>query len=249
MSRKRLPRNAPCPCGSGKNYENCCHGKGFEWEVDDEGGVFKSVPMSEGMVEVLQQLRHAFVDEYGREPEPDDLLFPDVPHPEYLEAILVEGMKAAGMNPALIHAFEKTGLLVTEENRHLIPDKDLDDWHAAIEDYAAKHPERGRPPRFPMGTVALYGPDDRTTTKIVAEIILAEDAEPIVQRWVGTDVTTDPKVQREIQRFFTEHDVKSVSTSDGNVGCPHEAGEDFSPGEDCPFCPFWGGEQDSNPWF
>src|SRR3954452_14424981 len=77
MSRKRLPRNAPCPCGSGKTYKNCCNGKGFEWEVDNEGGVSKSVPMSEGMVEVLQQLRHAFVDEYGREPEPDDRLFPD----------------------------------------------------------------------------------------------------------------------------------------------------------------------------
>ena len=32
----------------------------------------------------------------------------------------------------------------------------------------------------------------------------------------------------------------------GNMGCPHEEGEDFPDGEDCPFCPFWAGKQGSN---
>ena len=30
------------------------------------------------------------------------------------------------------------------------------------------------------------------------------------------------------------------------MGCPHEEGEDFPLGEDCPFCPFWKGKQGSN---
>ncbi|MGZ3337755.1 MAG: SEC-C metal-binding domain-containing protein [Isosphaeraceae bacterium] len=30
MSKKRISRNAPCPCGSGKKYKNCCYGKGFD---------------------------------------------------------------------------------------------------------------------------------------------------------------------------------------------------------------------------
>ena len=30
------------------------------------------------------------------------------------------------------------------------------------------------------------------------------------------------------------------------MGCPHEEGEDFPEGEDCPFCPFWKGKQGSN---
>ena len=30
MPRKKLSRNAPCPCGSGKKYKHCCHGKDFE---------------------------------------------------------------------------------------------------------------------------------------------------------------------------------------------------------------------------
>ena len=47
MSKKRISRNAPCPCGSGKKYKNCCYGKGFEWVEDEDGTVGKSIPMTE----------------------------------------------------------------------------------------------------------------------------------------------------------------------------------------------------------
>jgi hypothetical protein len=47
-------------------------------------------------------------------------------------------------------------------------------------------------PQYPIGTVAMYGPDDRTTTKIAAGVILHDGAEPIMKRWVATDVTTNP---------------------------------------------------------
>ena len=94
-----------------------------------------------------------------------------------------------------------------------------------------------------MGTMAFYGPDDKTTTKIAAGVFKGPNSKAIIKRWVATDVTTNPKIQREIQEFFKEHGVTSVSMSDGNMGCPHEEGEDFPMGEDCPFCPFWAGKQ------
>jgi hypothetical protein len=140
MSRKKLSRNAPCPCGSGKKYKHCCYGQGFE----------------EGL---------------GRQAR--------------------------------------------------------------------------QPPKYPIGTVALYGPNEQTTTKIAAGVILHDGAEPIIKRWVATDVTTNPKVQQEMQDFFLQHGVKSVAMSEGNMGCPHEEGLDFPVGEDCPFCPFWKGKQGS----
>jgi hypothetical protein len=139
MPHKKLSRNAPCPCGSGKKYEACCWDKGFEWVEDEDGTVYKSMPMSPEMLEVLEQLRQTFIAKHGREPGPDDMLFPDMPHPEHLEAMMVEDMKAAGLASAFIYAFEKTGLLVTEENKHLFPEKDLAEWDAAIEEYEAKH--------------------------------------------------------------------------------------------------------------
>jgi SEC-C motif len=249
MSKKRISRNAPCPCGSGKKYKNCCYGKGFEWVEGEDGAVGRSVPITEELAEVLQQVRQAFIDKHGREPEPDELLLTDLPHLEHLEAMLAGEMEKAGLDPAYIHAFEKTGLLVSEENRHLIPEKDLDQWEAAVEEYRRKHSEQQKPMKYPFGTMAFYGPDDKTTTKIAAGVFTSENSDAVIKRWVATDVTTSPKIQREIKEFFEQHGVKSVAMSEGNMGCPHEEGEDFSFGEDCPFCPFWAGKQGSNQWF
>jgi hypothetical protein len=95
--------------------------------------------------------------------------------------------------------------------------------------------------KFPIGTVALYGPNDQITTKIVAGVIKREGADPILKRWVGTSIGENPRVQRQLQEFFQSHGVKSVVATEGNIGCPHEEGEDFPEGEDCPFCPFWKG--------
>ena len=120
-----------------------------------------------------------------------------------------------------------------------------------VEDYtywlweAQDREEVDEPPQFPIGTVAYYGPDDKITTKIVAGVIKEEGAEAIIKRWVATDVMTNPKVRKEIERFFKKYGVKKVGMSDGNMGCPHEEGEDFPAGGDCPFCPWWKGKQGS----
>jgi hypothetical protein len=88
--------------------------------------------------------------------------------------------------------------------------------------------ESGRQqPQYPIGTVAMYGPDDKTTTKIAAGVILHNGAEPILKRWVATDITTNPKVQQELKDFFLQHGVKSVTMSQGNMGCPHEEARIF----------------------
>jgi hypothetical protein len=142
VARKKLSRNAPCPCGRGKKYKHCCFRKRDEQDLDLGGG-----------------------------------------------------------SPL---------------------------------------------PPYPICTVAMYGPDDKTTTKIAASVIVHDGAEPIIQRWVVTNVTTNPKVQEELKDFFRQHGVKRVVMSEGNMGCPHEEGEDFPLGEDCPFCPFWKGKQGSN---
>jgi len=198
--------------------------------------------MTPEMDEAFRDQHRKFVAQHGREPGPDDRIFFDMPHSEQIEHQLVEAMKRAGINPALIHAFEQTGRIVTEENQHLLSKADLDEWQAAIEEYEIEH----RPPsEYPIGTVAQYGPDDRRMTKIAACVIVKPDAEPIVERWVATDVMTNPKVQEEIKEFFGRHGVKSVIGSGGNIGCAHEEGEDFPEGEDCPFCPFWQGKQGS----
>jgi SEC-C motif len=135
MARKKVSRNAPCPCGSGKKYKKCCWGKGFDWEEDEGGNLYQSTPISPEVADILQAQRQKFIDQHGREPGPNDKVFFDLPHPEHVEHLMVEDMKAAGIDPAFIYAFEKTGRLVTEQNQHLLPESALDEWQAAIEEY------------------------------------------------------------------------------------------------------------------
>lgn len=245
MPRKRISRNAPCPCGSGKKYKHCCYHRGFEWQEDEQGDIYKSIPMSSEVSEILDRQKQKFIDKYGREPGPDDPVFFDMPPLEQIEHKMVQAMHEAGLDPAFIYAFEKTGLLVTEQNQQLMSDQDLAQWQAAIDEYQAKQDDTSDPVSYPIGTIAFYGPDDKTTTKVCAAVIVREDAEPVLKRWVGTDVTTSAEVQKELQEFFQQHGVQSVAMSKGNMGCPHEEGADFAVGEDCPFCPFWRGKPGS----
>jgi hypothetical protein len=139
MPHKKLSRNAPCPCGSGKKYKQCCCGKGFEYLEDEKGNIFKSIPMSDEMAEILEEQKQKFIEKFGREPGPQDKLFFDLPPLEHVEHFMVEGMKQAGIDPAVIYAFEKTGLMVTEANEHLISNGDRKSWEDAVREYRAKH--------------------------------------------------------------------------------------------------------------
>ena len=139
--KKKISRNDPCPCGSGNKFKRCCIDKDFEWLEDEDGTVFKSLPMSDEMLEILGNQRQAFIDRNGREPGPDDLVFPDLPHPEHLEHQMVEMMKQANIDPAKIYAFEKTGRLVTEDNQNILSEADLMEWEAAIDEYEERFGE------------------------------------------------------------------------------------------------------------
>jgi hypothetical protein len=144
----------------------------------------------------------------------------------------------AGLSrPPLLSALARVDLCGLSDRGHVRPGNED---HFYVARFASGQPQ------YPLGTVALYGPDDKTTTKIAAGVILHDGAEAIIKRWVATDVTTNPKVQQEMKDFFLQHGVKQVAMSEGNMGCPHEEGEDFPHGEDCPFCPFWKGKQGSN---
>ena len=96
--------------------------------------------------------------------------------------------------------------------------------------------------KYPAATMAVYGPDDKRATKMVAAIIGSAGAEPgPMRKWVSwlTDVRADKKVAQELMEFLKEHGVKQVLTVDRIIGCPHEEGPDYPEGMRCPLCPFW----------
>ena len=135
------------------------------------------------------------------------------------------------------------GLQVEEDNPNFQYVEDYTYW--LWEEQDDEEEDEVAESQFPIGTIVYYGPDDKLTTKIVAGVVNEEETEAIIERWVATDVTTNQKVQKEIERFFRKHGVTRVGISDGNVGCPHEEGKDFPVGGDCPFCPWWKGKQGS----
>ncbi|MCL4301696.1 MAG: hypothetical protein KJ077_38700 [Anaerolineae bacterium] len=99
--------------------------------------------------------------------------------------------------------------------------------------------------KYPVATVAHYGPDNRTTTKIAVGIVNQHSMVLALERWAGPGVAVNPEIAAQIQQFIAQHGAKSVVITDGVIGCPHEEGIDFPEGEDCPFCPFWKGKQGS----
>ena len=91
---------------------------------------------------MLEEQRAAFRRKFGREPGPDDPVFfdpdADTPQPMDLEAVERESIMAmvkAGIDPAFIYASRKTGLIVTEENQHLLTEEDRQAWMDALAEY------------------------------------------------------------------------------------------------------------------
>ena len=87
--------------------------------------------------EILQRQRERFIARYGREPGPDDLIFVDVPSDDEYDAAVTKAMEQAGVAPAVIYAFRKTGRIITEENAKFVPAAALEAWQHAIDEYAA----------------------------------------------------------------------------------------------------------------
>jgi hypothetical protein len=73
MTRKKVFRHAPCPCGSDKKHNPCCYGKQFDWTEDEEGSVSREIPVSDELMDVLAMLRQEFVSRHGREPTSNPL--------------------------------------------------------------------------------------------------------------------------------------------------------------------------------
>lgn len=44
MAHKKISRNDPCPCGSGKKFKFCCIGKNIDWGTRPSGGTKRPSP-------------------------------------------------------------------------------------------------------------------------------------------------------------------------------------------------------------
>ena len=97
--------------------------------------------------------------------------------------------------------------------------------------------------KYPLATLAHYGPDHQTATKLVVSIFKKPGKrEPAaMHKWTiaSGDIRQDPVVAEAAASFIKSHYVMESISHGGILGCPHEEGVDYSLGGTCPQCPFW----------
>ncbi len=100
------------------------------------------IPLNDKAAYAFRRQIEAFEKKFGRPAGPEDPIFfdPDADTPqvisqEKLDALMVETMEAAGIDPAKIYAYKKTGLLATAENWKLWSRGKRARWKAAIREY------------------------------------------------------------------------------------------------------------------
>ena len=99
--------------------------------------------------ELLERQRDAFRAKFGRDPGAADLIFFDPmatePRPladQSLVDTVTAAMEKAGIDPAKIHAYRRTGMLLTSDNLDQWSAEDLDEWQAALDEYEALEARR-----------------------------------------------------------------------------------------------------------
>jgi hypothetical protein len=99
--------------------------------------------------------------------------------------------------------------------------------------------------KYPLATIAAYGPDNSRATKLVVGILRrAGQKDPNQMRTWSTDagdVRNDPLIAAEVADWIRSQGVKETLNYDRIIGCPHEEGIDYPMGRTCPRCPFWAG--------
>jgi hypothetical protein len=102
----------------------------------------KSILLTPETVAALKDFQEAFIKKFGRPPGPDDPLFfnpdADTPRPMPPGRAHRETKKllvASGAPPEIIYAFEKTGRIVTEQNKQFLTKAESREWEGAIREF------------------------------------------------------------------------------------------------------------------
>jgi hypothetical protein len=130
-------RNSLCPCGSGKKFKQCCSGKAFTYTAEDEDSYSLKIPMNNRMREIIARQAETFRRHFEREPGSGVPFFlaKYLYSEQDLERETVAGMKAAGMDPAFIYAYKKTGYIQVESQLHRYTGAAIAEWDEAIAEF------------------------------------------------------------------------------------------------------------------
>jgi hypothetical protein len=96
--------------------------------------------------------------------------------------------------------------------------------------------------RYPLATIAAYGPTNLLATKLVVSVQQdRRQGASAFRVWTttGVDVRHDTDIAAAVREFLAPHRIREVVQPDRIIGCPHQEGIDYPLGRVCPQCPFW----------
>jgi len=137
-NRRRLRKDAYCPCGSKLKYHNCCLTRGIEYFRDKEGGIVRMVPMNNEMKEALIGTIDSYEEILCRKMVDDDPVFLEMllySEEERMEKSTEILKYAFGLSDAELYAYNKTKILVTKANKRHTPLKDIQKFNKALKEF------------------------------------------------------------------------------------------------------------------
>lgn len=136
---KPYPSSDPCPCKSGLAYEKCCKNKKFKFQIDDKGKVYKRLKFHPRLNETLVEAQREFQKIFGRKPEGrDPVVFNHWLNgdEDFWQQARTIG-RSANLPEQFIFAWRRSGFLVGEHSRDLMPESEYQEWTDAIKEYFA----------------------------------------------------------------------------------------------------------------
>jgi hypothetical protein len=134
---KPFPADNPCPCGSGSLYRDCCAEKKFRFKIDKHGNVIRQLKIHPRLKPELERALQEFKEMFGRKPGRGDPIWLGqhlTGEDDFWQHSRTIG-KVAGLREELTFAWRRSGLIVGEHSRGIMPDSDYDEWQSAIDEY------------------------------------------------------------------------------------------------------------------
>lgn len=132
-----FPADSPCPCGSGSLYRECCTRKKFRFKIDEHGNVIRQLKIPPQLKPELERALQEFERMFGRKPRRGDPIFFGqhlTGEDDFWQHVRTIG-NVAGLREELTFAWRRSGLIVGEHSREIMPESDYDEWQSAIDEY------------------------------------------------------------------------------------------------------------------
>lgn len=124
-----------CPCGSGEIYKNCCKKRKIKYYKQDDPKYYsKVIPINSELKKILEKEKVRFKHVFGRVPGNNDYIQGGILLRDFKREFKLMKRKNS-INKAWLYASNKTGYMVTEENKKFISEREVKQFKEYMREY------------------------------------------------------------------------------------------------------------------